>query len=285
MVVPVKIATPDKDGKIIHKVQPGQSFWAIAVAYKITIKDIETWNNISKESKLQVGQELFIPGEHTKGYATPTPQGMVMASTPGPDGKIIHAVQSHQTLSTIATAYKIQVETILALNGLQVDWPLQIGQTLLIHAGNVTPSPTPRPLTPVEKLTPASDGTYYHVIRSGETLSWIADLYEVSMNDLMAWNGLNAASILQPDQKLVLQVTPPATITPTPDPATATPTATTAAPTHTLAPTIPGDTPEVTATVGSAAAAPPDRSTIIWSILGGLGALGIFMIAFFSRKR
>ena len=69
------------------------------------------------------------------------------------------------------------VDTILRLNGLQVDWPLQIGQKLLISPGNVTPSPTPRPLTPVEKLTPASDGNYYHTVQSGETLSWIANLY------------------------------------------------------------------------------------------------------------
>ena len=112
------------------------------------------------------------------------------------------------------------------LNGIQTDWPLQIGQKLLIHGGNVTPSPTPRPLTPIEKLTPQSDGKYYHIIKSGETLSWIADLYKIKVNDLMAWNDLNASSILQPKQKLVLQVTPPATQTPTPGPATATPTAT-----------------------------------------------------------
>ncbi|HMN63093.1 MAG TPA: LysM peptidoglycan-binding domain-containing protein, partial [Anaerolinea sp.] len=131
MVVPVKIAAPDKDGKVFHKVEAGQSFWAIAVAYKITIKDLEIWNNLSKESKLQIGQILFIPSANTQGYATPTPVGMVQVSTPDAEGKIIHTVQPYQTLSSIAQAYGIQVETILNLNGLQVDWPLQIGQKLL----------------------------------------------------------------------------------------------------------------------------------------------------------
>jgi LysM repeat protein len=226
LIVPVKIAEPDEEGKIFHKVEMGQSFWAIAVAYQITIRDIEIWNNISRESKLQPGQSLFIPSSNTEGYATPTPVGMILVSTPDADGVIMHSVQSYQTLYTISQAYGTGIDRILALNGIQEDWPLQIGQNLLIHPGNVTPTPTPRPLTPIEKLTPASDGKYYHTVHSGETLSWIADLYEVNMFDLMSWNGLNAASIIQPDQKLVLQVTPPATVTPTPGPATHTPTPT-----------------------------------------------------------
>src|SRR5574341_2694727 len=35
LIVPVKIATPDADGRVFHVVEAGQSFWAIAIAYKI----------------------------------------------------------------------------------------------------------------------------------------------------------------------------------------------------------------------------------------------------------
>ena len=78
IIIPVKIATTDADGKIYHVVQAGQSFWSIAIAYQITIQDIETWNNISRNIPLQSGQRLFIPNKNTEGYATPTPQGMVV---------------------------------------------------------------------------------------------------------------------------------------------------------------------------------------------------------------
>ncbi|HEX2978937.1 MAG TPA: LysM peptidoglycan-binding domain-containing protein [Anaerolineaceae bacterium] len=132
IIVPVKIATPDKEGKIYHVVEAGQSFWAIAVAYKTTIKDIETWNNLSRNSKLQIGQKLFIPSADTVGYSTPTPVGMIQLSTPDQGGKIVHTVEAYQTFSTIAQAYKIDVDTLLALNSWQADWPLQIGQKLLI---------------------------------------------------------------------------------------------------------------------------------------------------------
>jgi len=124
-------------------------------------------------------------------------------------------------LITIADAYHVSVDRILTLNGLQAEWPLQIGQKLVISPGNITPSPT---LSNIQKLTPEADGNYYHTVRSGETLSWIADLYDVPLADLMAWNGLNNTSVIRPEQKLLLLVTPPATPTATQSPVTITPT-------------------------------------------------------------
>jgi LPXTG-motif cell wall-anchored protein len=281
LIVPVKIATADADGKIFHVVQAGQSFWAIAMTYKITIKDLETWNNLSRTSKLQIGQRLFIPGANTAGYGTPTPVGMILTSTPDKNGRIIHTVQSYQTLSTIADVYGIKVENILAMNGIKIDSPLQIGQKLILNTGHVTPSVTPRPLTPIEKLTPASDGKYYHIVKNGETLSWIANLYTVNLNDLMIWNGLTASSIIRPDQKLLLLVTPPASKTPLPIPATATliePTATT---TSTIIPSQPPT--EVVTTVE----VPPSvlGTDQNWMITLGLGLAAIFLFIFIFRRK
>ncbi|HMB22699.1 MAG TPA: LysM peptidoglycan-binding domain-containing protein [Anaerolineales bacterium] len=220
LIVPVKIATPDAEGKTFHEVKAGQSFWSIAIAYQITISDLETWNNTSRNTPLQAGQRLFIPNKNTAGYSTPTPFGMIVPAAPDKDGKIVHEVAPYQTLSTIAEAYHVALDRILALNGWQADWPLQIGQKLVISPGNITPSPT---LSAIQKLTPAADGKYYHTVRSGETLSWIAGLYDVSLSDLMSWNGLNNASVIRPDQKLLLHITPPVTPTLTPGPATVTP--------------------------------------------------------------
>jgi LysM repeat protein len=220
LIIPVKIATPDADGRIYHAVQAGQSFWSIAIAYQITIHDLEVWNNLSRNIPLQAGQRLFIPGKNTEGYATPTPRGMVVPQAPDADGRIIHEVQPYQALITIAEAYHVSVDRILALNGLQADWPLQIGQKLLISPGNITPSPT---LSAIQRLTPEADGRYYHTVQSGETLSWIAGLYDIPLSDLMNWNGLDNNSIIRPEQKLLLLVSPPATPTLTPAPATTTP--------------------------------------------------------------
>jgi len=283
IIVPVKIATPDADGKIFHVVEAGQSFWSIAIAYKITIRDIETWNNISRDSKLLIGQRLFIPGSNTEGYATPTPVGMILTSTPDPDGKVVHTVQAYQTLTTIAQAYGVTINTILALNGLQVDWPLLIEQKLIIDPGSATPSPTPRPLTPIEKLTPESDGKYYHTVSSGETLSWIAGYYGVSLSDLMSWNGLTGSSILLPEQKLLLQVTPPATETATPGPPTRTATAT--RPPATLTPSPSPRPPSSSPTAAAEAPAAAPGSTIVWLVIIGLVIGGSLLVVGFGRKK
>jgi LysM repeat protein len=219
LITPVELATPDVSGKVFHQVEAGQSLWAIADAYKITIGELETWNNLSGEDKLQIGVLLFIPDENTEGYATPTPEGMVVVSTPGPDGRITHFVQLAESLSRISEAYEVPIPTILSLNNINIDWPLQNGQELLIDAGWITPSPTQRPLTPIEKLTPESDGMYYHTVQEGQNPSLIADLYDIPLLDLLEWNQLTMGSGLQPEEKLLLYVTPPATDTPTPGPA------------------------------------------------------------------
>lgn len=286
-IVPVKVATPDGEGKLFHIVQAGQSLWSIAIAYKVTIKDIQTWNNLATGSKIQINQKLFIPNSNTSGYATPTPIGMVQTSTPEADGKVVHTVAAYQTLSTISLAYGVTVDTILALNGIKVDWPLQIGQKLVIQGSKITPSPTPRPLTPLEQLTPASDGKYYHTVKSGETLSWIAGLYQAAVNDLMAWNGLTSTSIIVPDQKLLLQVTPPptATFTPSPtDPPTSTPTVTpTATPTATPRPT---HTPTLTPSPTAAQILGPvnaDNAPIF--LIVALVVVGLILIVSFVRVK
>lgn len=272
IIIPVKIATPDADGNVYHIVQAGQSLWAIAIAYQLTIADLEFWNNLNRATPLFVGQKLFIPGKNTAGYATPTPRGMVMLSTPDASGRTVHEVQAYQTLISIATAYNISLERLLALNGWQRDWALQIGQKLLIDPGNITPSPT---LSPVQQLTPATDGRYYHTVQSGQTLSWIAARYQIPLASLMQWNGLNNTSIIRPEQKLLLLVTPPATATHTPSPPTATPSA---RPTHT-------NTPRPTLATSTATPQPTSQTnttsfTVLLPLIGTplLGALAWWLL-------
>ena len=223
IIVPVTVAEAGEDGVILHEVKPGQSFWAIAVAYKVTIRDILQWNNLPDNYKLQIGDVLHIPTEGAAGFHTPTPAGMILVATPDAGGRTIHKVAVYQNLSTIAAAYGVTVEKILRLNAWDVNWPLQIGQDLIIDGPENTATPTPRVFLPIELLTPEADGRYYHVIKEGQFLEWIARQYGVTTQDLLKWNGASAERIWYPGERLLLHITPPATLTPTPAPATATP--------------------------------------------------------------
>lgn len=284
VIVPVTLAEPDANGQIVHEVQSGQSFWAIAVAYQVTIKEILRWNNLPEGSTLQVGQLLVIPNPNAPGYQTPTPVGYFSANPPGPDGKIMHIVGAYQNLTLISQVYGVSIERILALNGLTLEMPLQIGQVLLIDPGNVTPTPTPRPLSPLEMLTPAADGKYYHTVGEGQNFTWIAAYYGIAMEDLLRWNNMTVNYPLWAGEKLLLDVTPPATVTPTPAPVTPTATQTpTRQPTPTHTPP-PSPTPTATASPGmweSIAGVNPLWLIPVVALLAGAG--GLLLIA--GRKK
>ena len=216
IITPVELVEPDENGNYLHIVKPGQSFWSIAVAYGVIIKDILRWNNLPDNYVLQTGDQLQIAGPESRALTTPTPMGNVILATPDSLGRIVHMVEAYQNLSRIGEAYGVSVNRLVELNGITVETPLQVGQRLLIKGPDQTPTPTPLRLTPLQKLTPASDGKYYHTVTEGQTLVWIAGLYGISYTDLMAWNYLNASSVIYPGERLLLQVTPPATNTPMP---------------------------------------------------------------------
>jgi LysM repeat protein len=278
IIIPVATATPDADGQLFHDVQPGQTLWAIALAYEITIDDLEAWNNLSRQDSLLIGERLVIPDSNTKIQGTPTPVGMILVE----DGHIIHLVQPDENLIIIAERYEVELETILMLNEIQADRPLQIGQQLLIQVPGDSPA---RPLTAIEKLTPHSDGRYYHIVSDGESLSSIADLYEIPLPDLMNWNELGETAVIQPGETLLLQVTPPATVTATPVPHTATPVATPTA-SATLAPprTLEAASTLISSPTVPAEAAPAESgSWMLWA--AGILVLVVVLFVLLNRSR
>ncbi len=76
----------------------------------------------------------------------------VTVAAPNEDGSIIHKVEIGQALWSIAAAYEVTVDQLLALNNLSVNALIYEGRTLLVQpAYTPTPSPTatqtPRPST------------------------------------------------------------------------------------------------------------------------------------------
>lgn len=88
--------------------------------------------------------------------------------------------------------------------------------------------------------TPMADGAIVHFVGDGETLAGIAAAYGVSMNTIRELNGLAPDStLIFPGQKLIIQLAPTPTLTPTITPVTPRPTRTPTpvSPTRTPAPT------------------------------------------------
>jgi hypothetical protein len=72
VIMAVATVTPNPDGAVIHRVEPGQSLWAIAIAYGTTIAELAQLNHtFSVENpNVMVGQDIIIGYANT---ATPTP--------------------------------------------------------------------------------------------------------------------------------------------------------------------------------------------------------------------
>jgi LysM repeat protein len=114
-----------------------------------------------------------------------------------------HVVAPGESLYAVAAADGLSVDQLAAANGLSADSQLTAGSTLAIppqtgdavptSSASVSTSDTSAPAqTPA---TSASSGGGY-VVQPGDTLSAIAARYGVSVGDLAAANGLDAAGIL-----------------------------------------------------------------------------------------
>ena len=57
---PVVMATAAADGSIVHKVQSGQTLWAIAVTYKVTLADLYALNGFNAATLIHPGQKILI---------------------------------------------------------------------------------------------------------------------------------------------------------------------------------------------------------------------------------
>ena len=64
IIMPVVTVTPMPDGSMIHEVQPGQSLWAIAVAYGVKIADLVALNKSLSPTNpvIYTGQKIIIRG-------------------------------------------------------------------------------------------------------------------------------------------------------------------------------------------------------------------------------
>ncbi len=76
IIVPVKLATPNANGDIVHEVQQGQSLWSIAIAYGVHIAQIQQMNNLGQSITIQRGDKLLV-----KRLGTPTPAPPTATST------------------------------------------------------------------------------------------------------------------------------------------------------------------------------------------------------------
>lgn len=125
-----------------HIVKPGQTYYAIANLYGITLLQLYTWNKLSEKMPLRVGQQLIVAYSRVKPtvIATmPKAQGQPGRSvsparptgTPTTRKAIRYTVHAGETLYRIALRNNVAVKELIAWNNLASN-TIEIGQILLI---------------------------------------------------------------------------------------------------------------------------------------------------------
>jgi LysM repeat protein len=144
---------------------------------------------------------------------TPTEGPTATATYVGPQQ---YVVVSGDYCSTIADAFKVDLEVLLAINGLDQNCNIIPGQTITIPAqGQTMPTRTPLP-------TDTARGTVITVtVRSGDTLQSLADEFNSTVDDIVKRNKITNDTIYvgQTLQIRYLIATRTPTIAPTSTPA------------------------------------------------------------------
>ena len=172
-------------------VKPGETLSEIADRLGISMKRLMELNGINKADHVEVGQKLKVPGR--AGSSSRSSGGGAVAT-----GRL--TVREGDTLSEIAARQGMSLNQLIALNGLSKADHVEVGQTLKV-TGKVATAAAP---------TPFRKGANVHVVRSGESLSAIADGYGVPMSRLVAINAINDPDHVEVGSQLKLKGEPAA---------------------------------------------------------------------------
>lgn len=113
--------------KIDYKVQKGDSFWLIARKHQVGIRQLAAWNNMAPGDPLVPGKQLVIWSQASK------PQPAMGISQRTLVRKVNYTVRSGDSLSSIASRFKVSVKDIVRWNNLNTKKHLQPKQRLTLH--------------------------------------------------------------------------------------------------------------------------------------------------------
>jgi membrane-bound lytic murein transglycosylase D len=105
--------------RLTHRVKSGENLSVIARHYRVSVKELQRWNNISDPRTLRIGTELIV-------FHTPAQKTTSV-------GTIAHTVQQGDSLWSIARKYKVRVNDLQVWNDLGTDTTLQPGQSISLR--------------------------------------------------------------------------------------------------------------------------------------------------------
>ncbi|MEY4629701.1 MAG: hypothetical protein RLZZ595_2027 [Bacteroidota bacterium] len=147
------LATKNANGIYIeHKVQPKENWYSVGRTYFISPKDIASFNGLTMEKGLSIGQLIKVPLTNVNFSQTSS----ASSGTP-----VYHLVQQKEGLLKVASNYGLELSEIKNLNGLKNE-QINVGNYLVIGylaasaSGIATPA-VAKTTTPIVEQTPKQD--------------------------------------------------------------------------------------------------------------------------------
>lgn len=115
-----------------------------------------------------------------------------------------YVIKENDSCLSIAYYYDVTMKSITDLNNLDADCAfLSVGQTLLIPQPTPTASPVATTTLSVSEATEQACEKIPYTVGADDTLSYIADLYNISVDTIKQYNGLTSNNIYE-GQRLTL---------------------------------------------------------------------------------
>lgn len=179
---------------VTYTVKKGESLLGIADLFNSRVSDIRNWNNIPYTSTISVGQQLvlYVPQEKRDFYAsldnqTPVEKSVTKSnSTNSTSSYVYHRIRRGENLYSIAKRYSVYVSDIRSWNDISGN-RIFAGQKLKIYTSR----------TAIADNTSASSRSslYRYKVRKGDTISEIAERFNVSPSQIKSWNTLSSNRI------------------------------------------------------------------------------------------
>jgi membrane-bound lytic murein transglycosylase D len=178
-----------------YTVGRGDSVASVAKRFDTTVNVVREMNDLPTGA-LTVGSDLHVP---SASIALPAKVLLAAARVDSPSRRMskrphVHVVHRGDTMYSIARRTGVDVNKLATMNGMQPGDPLRAGQRLRLSnsdSGGRTAA-GPRKVT--------------YTVRTGDTLTQIAKLFQCSVKEIMSWNGIGSRSGIAPGQKLTIRM-------------------------------------------------------------------------------
>jgi membrane-bound lytic murein transglycosylase D len=166
---------PESESKFVaYKVKKGNTLSKIAKSFQISVKDLQYWNKFLRNSKPEVGDVIYI-------------YDLDRSFT-----QLTHIVKRGDNLWDLGRMYGVNYKNIAMWNGLKTN-RLSLKQPLIIYTKRYRIKLAKSYGTGYDYFS--KENKIYYTIKRGNTVSTIAELFNVKIEEIMRWNKLKRPRI------------------------------------------------------------------------------------------